>query len=61
MIDITEKQRQRAVSDKKAFLINELYRFGLNESPCGRKFEECSLFTLEQTYINERYRIGRSL
>ena len=61
MTNISEKQRQRATSDRRAFLINELYRMGLDGTPCGRTFEECTLFTLEQVHINAKCRVGRLL
>lgn len=59
MLDLAEKQRVRAVNDRKTYLINELYRLGLNKTRDGRSFEECTLFTLEHVHINERCRKAR--
>lgn len=61
MLDLAEKQRQRAVNDKRMFLINELYKLGLNKTRDGRSFEECTLFTLEHVHINEKCRKAREI
>ncbi|MTW85605.1 hypothetical protein F3157_08005 [Virgibacillus dakarensis] len=61
MVDITEKQKQRAVNDHKTFLINELYKMGVDRTPDGRKIKDVRLFTLEQVHINEKCRMGKAL
>ncbi|WP_164670454.1 hypothetical protein [Virgibacillus doumboii] len=58
MNDIAERQRQRAVNDRKTHIINELYKMGVNRTPDGRNLEECTLFTLEPVYINEKCRMA---
>ncbi len=61
MLDLAEKQQVRATTDRKTFLINELYKLGLNKTRDGRSFEECTLFTLEHVHINEKCRKAREL
>lgn len=58
-MDISEKQRQRAVNDRRTKIINDLYRMGVFYTRGGRKVEDCRLFTLEQVYINEKHRMAK--
>lgn len=59
MLDLAEKQRVRAVNDRKIYLINELERIGyiVNQN---KRISEFDLFELEQIHINEKCRIANS-
>lgn len=59
MLDLAEKQQIREETHRKTFLINELYKLGLNKTRDGRSFEECTVFMLEHVYINEKCRVAR--
>lgn len=59
MINLHEKQKNRQSHDKKLYLIAELQKLGITETADGRTLEECTLFTLEHTHINEMCRVGR--
>lgn len=59
MINLHEKQKSRQSYDKKLYLIAELQKLGITETEDGRTLEECTLFTLEHTHINEKCRVGR--
>jgi len=59
MLDLAEKQRVRAVNDRKIYLINELERIGyiVNQN---KRISEFDLFELEQIHINEKCRIANN-
>lgn len=55
MIDLAEKQRIRAINDRRTYLINELYKLGVYQTR-NQKFTDLSLTELEQIHINEKCR-----
>ncbi|WP_077623820.1 hypothetical protein [Sediminibacillus massiliensis] len=60
-MDLVEKQKARAVQERKTKLITELYLMDVDKTRDGRKLEDVSLFTLEHEYINAKCRLGREL
>lgn len=59
MINLHERQKNRHVYERKLYLIAELQKIGITETDGGLALEDCTLFTLEHTHINEKCRVGR--
>lgn len=55
---LAEKQRIRAVNDRRTHLINELYKLGYKGN--GKPVETMNLAELEQIHINERCRAAQA-
>lgn len=60
MISISEKQRLRSVSERKTYLINQLYKLGVYQTRVGKNIEDVSLSDLEQIHINEKCRAANA-
>lgn len=52
-MDVVEKQRRRAIFDRRTYLINELLKMNADIDQ-DKKLSEFNLVELEHMYINEK-------
>lgn len=57
---LAEKQRIRAVNDRRTNLINELFKLGIYQTRNEKYFTDLSLVELEQIHINEKCRAAQA-
>ncbi|MGP4041920.1 hypothetical protein ACTWP4_18760 [Gracilibacillus sp. D59] len=54
----SKEVRQEEVKERKQYLLTKLQSMGITHYPDGRDLSECSLFTLEYVYIQEKCKRG---
>ena len=60
MIGVSQSQRLRLVSERRTYLINQLYKLGIYKTRIGKNIEDVRLSDLEQIHINEKCRAANA-
>ena len=58
MVNIAERRKQRAVHERREYLLNELNKLGYES--LGKPVEDMNLVELEQIHINEKCRAAKA-